>query len=606
MRPFEQLEPKLLLAADLCHDDVEEQSAELATAETSVAATAFVARDAGSTIGTAQDLGTLGATKTFAGSVGGSDPNDVMRFSLAQRSTVTLGLGGLVRDIDLHLYDGAGRQLSVSNKAGAASESITASLDAGTYYIGVTPWRSAYSTYVLSAGAVAIAQPPVSPNPPATPATSFPDVAYFGGTNEWNVNAINAPESWARGYTGAGAVVAVVDTGVDWDHPDLVSQIWVNADEIAGNGVDDDRNGFIDDIRGWDFSSGDNNPDDGNGHGTHVAGTIAADNNGFGATGIAPDAQIMPVRVLANNGSGTSSGVAAGIRYAVQNGADIINLSLGGGYSSVILAAIQYALQSNVLVVAAAGNESAATPGYPAAFSASLANVLSVGAYSSAGAIASFSNDVGTSGAVQVDAPGVSVYSTYMGGGYARLSGTSMATPHVAGLAALALSANPNLTAAQLRALIVDGANRAIIGSDSHGGVNAALTVAQAAGGQGATTSTVSAAQSSVASQLVAARRILFSSIGDGGSPMPVFNSQIGQVPAVESSTQGAAIAYATAESVPVRVVRDLALTAMDAVDEIGIGGDNAESDSLVDAQSRARLFDGGGDEFDTPLWLLG
>ena len=98
-------------------------------------------------------------------------------------------------------------------------------------------------------------------------------MAYYGGSNDWNVNSINAPEAWAQGYTGQGVVVAVVDTGVDMNHPDLVSQIWVNPGEIAGNGIDDDHNGYVDDRSGWDFSAGDNNPDDGNGHGTHVAGT---------------------------------------------------------------------------------------------------------------------------------------------------------------------------------------------------------------------------------------------------------------------------------------------------------------------------------------------
>ncbi len=317
--------------------------------------------------------------------------------------------------------------------------------------------------------------------PPTTPTTPFPNVAYFGGTREWNLNAINAPESWAQGYRGQGVIVAVIDTGVDWDHTDLASQIWVNPGEIAGNGLDDDQNGYVDDVRGWDFISNDNNPDDGDGHGTHVAGTVAAANNGVGATGVAPNATIMPVRVLGNDGSGSSNGVANGIRYAAANGADIINLSLGGSLSSAIQSAIQYAQQRNVLVVVAAGNESAAVPSYPARHSATLTNTISVGAYSSSYALASFSNDVGTSGAVQVDAPGVSIYNTYLGGTYSTLSGTSMATPHVAGLAALALSANANLTASQLRTLIVDGTTQAVSGSDSQGGVNAAVTVALAA-----------------------------------------------------------------------------------------------------------------------------
>ena len=127
----------------------------------------------------------------------------------------------------------------------------------------------------------------------------FPDVPNLGGNN-WGRDLINAPEVWNQNITGNGIVVAVVDTGVDYNHPDLDSNIWRNAGEIPGNGIDDDRNGFIDDIRGWDFVSNDNNPMDldFDGHGTHVAGAIAAERNDFGITGVAYNAKIMPVRVL--------------------------------------------------------------------------------------------------------------------------------------------------------------------------------------------------------------------------------------------------------------------------------------------------------------------
>lgn len=311
---------------------------------------------------------------------------------------------------------------------------------------------------------------------------AYPDVEYFGGVNDWNLNSINAPEVWAHGITGEGVVVAVVDTGVDMSHRELSSSIWVNPGEIPGNGIDDDHNGFVDDVHGWDFSGGDNDPTDLNGHGTHVAGTIAAANDGFGSTGVAYGATIMPVRVLGPDGSGSVADVAAGIRYAVDNGADVINLSLGGGYTSTLFSALVYAGQNGVFVAAAAGNESAATPSYPAAFSAELTNVISVGAYDSADVRASFSNGVGGSGAVQVAAPGVGIYSSLPGNRYGRYSGTSMATPHVAALAALALAANPDLSPEALRSLIVEGADRSIAGSDSSGGINAAVSVTTAAG----------------------------------------------------------------------------------------------------------------------------
>jgi subtilisin family serine protease len=261
--------------------------------------------------------------------------------------------------------------------------------------------------------------------------------------------------------------------------------------------------------------------------------------------------------------------VAAGIRYAAANGADIINLSLGGGFSSIILAAIQYAMSLDVLVVAAAGNESAAAPGYPARFSASLANVISVGAYASSGAIASFSNDVGASGAVQVDAPGVGVYSTYVDGRYGSLSGTSMATPHVAGLAALALSANPNLTASQLRSLIVDGTDRAIAGSDSAGGVNAALTVALAVAGRTSSATTTAQAQAQSSGGSVSQRRFASRSVDDApsasGIALILRIAEDDIEPADRSGSSSPAI-----ESIRdvVRAARDAAVLAIDSADD--------------------------------------
>lgn len=310
---------------------------------------------------------------------------------------------------------------------------------------------------------------------------SFSDVPYFGGANDWNLNLINAPEAWAKGYTGQGVVVAVIDTGIDLSHPDLVSQIWVNQDEIAGDGIDNDRNGYVDDTQGWDFYSDDNRPQDENGHGTHVAGTIVAANNGVGATGVAYGAQVMALRALGSDGSGSLVDIITAVYYAVNNGAKVINLSLGGGGANAAMQqALKYAADHNVVVVAAAGNESAARPGWPASYAATLANVLSVGAYSQTQTRASFSNRVGTSGVEQVDAPGVSITSTVLGGGTGRMSGTSMATPHVAGLAALALSAVPGLTAAQLRSVILSGATFSIANSDSAGGINAVATLTAA------------------------------------------------------------------------------------------------------------------------------
>ncbi|NUQ63450.1 MAG: S8 family serine peptidase [Pirellulales bacterium] len=427
---------------------------------------------AGDALRTAWNLGELTAPREVSGSVGGTDSRDVFRFDLNRRTEVRLGLDGLQQDVDLFLYDGKGKLLGRSTSAGRQAESIRRTLGQGTYYVAVDPYWNFSSDYRLGLNV-----PGAAPDPGT--GEGFPDVPYFGGQNQWNLNAINAPEAWAQGYLGEGIIAAVVDTGVDLSHPELTSSLWVNQGEVPGNGRDDDANGFVDDVRGWDFANGDNSPMDQNGHGTHVAGTIAAANDGRGATGVAPGVTIMPVQVLDSQGAGATSAVAAGIRYAVNNGADLINLSLGGGFSSAILSALEYAAAHSVMVIAAAGNRGAASPDYPAAHSATLSNVLSVEAHSEGNAKATFSN--GAVGAVQVAAPGVDIYSTLPGGGFGRMSGTSMAAPHVTGLAALALSANPALTPEQLRGILVGGADRAISGSNASGGVNAAVTVALAA-----------------------------------------------------------------------------------------------------------------------------
>ncbi|WP_225913791.1 S8 family peptidase [Leptolyngbya ohadii] len=270
------------------------------------------------------------------------------------------------------------------------------------------------------------------------------------------VDRVNAPEAWQRGYTGQNVVVAVVDTGVDYTHADLNDNIWRNTREVA-NGRDDDGNGYIDDLTGWNFVRNNNNPIDRDGHGTHVAGTIAAENNGFGTTGVAFNAKIMPVKVLNDSGVGTAASVAAGIRYAAMNGADVINLSLGGGFSPAIDRAIQFATQRGAVVVMAAGNEGSSQPGFPA--QAARRWGIAVGAIDSSSRLASFSNRAGSTPLDYVVAPGVSVYSTLPGNQYGFLSGTSMAAPHVAGVAALMLGVNRSLTPGQVESILTATAN---------------------------------------------------------------------------------------------------------------------------------------------------
>ena len=463
-------------------------------------AASFQAADAGSSFASAADLGVVNGTLQRNGTLGLTDRVDTIRFEVQHDANVNLRLDQLARDADLYVRDARGNLLGSSTRSGQRAETLAGTLPAGEYFVSIVAqswWSNRYRISLTVAPFTPVASPPAAdspsvpeptPAPPAEPEQPtavgpLADVGYFGGGNDWNLNAVEAPEAWAAGYTGQGITVAVIDTGIDLDHPDLVHNLYVNAGEIPGNGIDDDRNGFVDDVSGYDFVSGDARAEDGNGHGTHVAGTIAAANNGIGATGVAPDAKILPVRVLDDAGRGSDGSVAAGIRYAADMGAQIINLSLGGGYSSRILAAIEYAASAGSLIVAAAGNESASNPSYPARHSANSTSVISVGAHDSRGNTASFSNEVGSSRAVQVDAPGVSIYSTHLRGGYGRLSGTSMASPHVAGVAALTLSANPGLTSREVRDLLATGTVGRSAGSDAIGNVSASYSVAYAAAG---------------------------------------------------------------------------------------------------------------------------
>ncbi|WP_196811806.1 S8 family peptidase, partial [Dolichospermum circinale] len=235
-------------------------------------------------------------------------------------------------------------------------------------------------------------------------------------------------------------------------HPDLVGNIWTNPGEIANDGIDNDNNGYIDDIRGWDFAYNDNNPSDVDGHGTHVSGTIAGKgNNGVGVTGVAWNAKIMPLKFLDDTGSGTLSAAILAINYATAKGVKITNNSWGGGgYSQALYDAINAAGQSGALFIAAAGNSGQnadINPMYPAAYN--LANIISVASTTHTDALSSFSNYGLTS--VDLGAPGSAIYSTLPNNSYGTLSGTSMATPHVAGAAALVWSQNPTWTAQQVK-----------------------------------------------------------------------------------------------------------------------------------------------------------
>lgn len=238
-------------------------------------------------------------------------------------------------------------------------------------------------------------------------------------TNLWGLNQasdadIDAPEAWDITQGSSSVVVAVIDTGVAYNHPDLAANIWSNSGETnCSDGIDNDGNGYIDDCRGWNFLDNSNDPTDYNSHGTHVAGTIAAiGNNGNGITGVMWNAQIMPLRFLGVSGSGDTANAVSAIMYAADNGARIINASWGGGgYSQALYDAINYARGKNVLFVAAAGNSGTnndTTPFYPASYN--LDNIISVAATTQTDVLASFSNFGATS--VDLAAPGVNIYSS--------------------------------------------------------------------------------------------------------------------------------------------------------------------------------------------------
>ncbi len=355
--------------------------------------------------------------------------------------------------------------------------------------------------YAEYEGTARIAQ---SPNDPR-----FLDGTLWGQSG---TNGIKAPQAWDTTTGSTKVAVAVIDTGIDYKHVDLYRNIWLNQGEIPasvkaaiqanpnwdvdGDGLitfwdlnnsinqgsgkimdldgdrritgadvlfpvaqggwadnmDSDGNGYKDDLIGWNFVTNTNNPLDDQSHGTHVAGTIGAEgNNGVGVVGVNWKVQLAALKIMDSTGTGSDADGAAAVRYAANNGILISNNSWGSDeFNTTLYNAISYANSKGHLFVAAAGNDAAnsdTNPGYPAAFN--LSNIVAVAATTSGGNLASFSNWGPTT--VDLAAPGVNIYSTVPGGGYGYKSGTSMATPHVAGTAALVKARSPNLTVAELK-----------------------------------------------------------------------------------------------------------------------------------------------------------
>ncbi|MGB9596027.1 MAG: S8 family serine peptidase [Candidatus Poribacteria bacterium] len=308
----------------------------------------------------------------------------------------------------------------------------------------------------------------------------IPNDEYY--TSQWGLTKIKAPEAWSYTHGSTDVVIAVIDTGVDYNHPDLANNIWINTDEIPGNGVDDDGNGLNDDVIGYDFVSvdpssvysgedpgpPDNDPMDFDGHGTHCSGIASAvTNNGIGVAGTGWDCKIMAIRGGYKNTSGDGSlalsDVVAAIYYAADNGANIISMSWGASSTNPnpfpdLLDALNYAKSKGCVLVAAAGNKNSSIKYYPAAYN----GVIAVSASDQNDAKASFSN-YGTW--VDVAAPGVNIRSTMFDDVYYYMSGTSMATPLVAGIAGLLFSINPLLNGDDVASRIISYADSVYWGS---------------------------------------------------------------------------------------------------------------------------------------------
>ena len=340
-------------------------------------------------------------------------------------------------------------------------------------------------------------------DPKYTDNPAIPDAPSQGAgadplmNNQWGMINNNVQDAWKITKGSPDMIVAVIDTGVDYTHEDLLPNLWRNTKEIPNNGIDDDSNGYVDDVAGWDFVSNDNKPYDlaveplqlltgGNpGHGTHCAGNVAArSDNGIGVAGVAPNVKIMALRFISEKGQGTTAAAIKAIRYAVDNGAKVLSNSWGsegedpaeGTENQALRDAVQYAQDKGVLFIAAAGNghqgvgysnDTDANPSYPATYKHE--NIVSVAALDANDAFGSFSN--WGKNTVHIGAPGVKVYSTTVGSEYSDIvidkfgfhatwDGTSMACPHVAGAAALYWSAHPEKTWKDVKTALLASAKK--------------------------------------------------------------------------------------------------------------------------------------------------
>lgn len=308
--------------------------------------------------------------------------------------------------------------------------------------------------------------------PPADGFSAFPDdplledQEYYNGISG---ELLAIDQAWNL-LTASPVIVAVIDSGIDYGHEDLHNNIWVNYDEIPNNGLDDDGNGYVDDVHGYNFYEDTANPIDRHSHGTHLAGIIGAmGDNGIGIAGLLWDVQIMPLRFTSDSGAGNTAFAIEAIHYAVQQGAQVINMSWtvkansSGGLSSSLRDVIRSYENQGVIFVAASGNGDQnaigysldETPLYPAAINSN--NVISVGAMDSNGDLAYYSNyGLHT---VHILAPGDNVFSTFPADDYGYMTGTSMAAAFVSAAAAMILTEHPNFSAADVKNVLLNASN---------------------------------------------------------------------------------------------------------------------------------------------------
>ncbi len=276
-----------------------------------------------------------------------------------------------------------------------------------------------------------------------------------GGTDDAD---IDAPEAWMTKRGSDDVTVAVIDTGVDYNHTDLATNMWTNPGEIPGDGIDNDGNGVIDDVHGYNAFADNGDPMDGHSHGTHVAGTIAAQgHNNHGITGVAWNASVMAVKIFDDSGRTSADAIIRGILYAAKNGARITNNSWGGGRENqLIKEAFETGSAFHVMAAGNNGSNNDKKAHYPSNYD--IRNSVAVAATDRNDRLASFSNYGQKT--VDLAAPGVQIYSTLPGGGFGNKSGTSMASPHVAGAAVVLVAQNPEISNDELKARLLNGAER--------------------------------------------------------------------------------------------------------------------------------------------------